>query len=83
MIQIHIDMPSNAGMSGLQTIELPAVPRIGEVIKDVNNRFYKITAVVYQPFEQSTYPKIKLEVVQQFATSGFDAIDGGNLSDRM
>ena len=52
MHKIQIQMPESAGMKGLRNIELPNIPRVGEYIKDANNRYYRIVAIAYQPFNK-------------------------------
>ena len=79
MIKVRIEMPDSAGFSGTQDVDLPAVPRVGEVVKDANNRYYLIEAVVYQPFEQDAYPKILVEVANTYATSARAAISGAEI----
>lgn len=63
MVEIRIEMPESAGMKGFQKVSLPQVPRVGEYIKDVNNRYYQVEAVAYHPFapENSQQVEIKLK----------------------
>ena len=68
MLKIRIVMPKTAGCSGDQDRDLEVVPRVGEYIKDVNNRYYEITAVIYQPFERAENnppPQIEVRVAEK------------------
>ena len=76
MIKVRFIMPFSAGRAGTQDKDVPSVPRIGEVVKDANNRYYKITAVVYQPFEQETYPKVLVTVADKLFVTPEGAVTG-------
>lgn len=74
MIKMQIEMPSSAGSHGMQIVELPSIPRIGEVIKDANNRYYLVEAVTYQPFERKDVPNVLVDVSKTYASSAIAAI---------
>ncbi len=79
MIKVRFEMPKSAGMAGIQDKDVSSVPRIGEVVKDINNRYYVITAVVYQPFEQDSSPKVLVKVAEKYGTSPESALSGKEL----
>ncbi len=72
-------MPKSAGSMAnfLQDSDLPSVPRIGEVVKYLDNRYYKITAVVYQPFERHDYnPKVLVTLEDKYFVTAAGAVNG-------
>ena len=69
MIKVRIEMPKNAGMEGPQDVELPFLPRVGEMVKDSNNRYYRVIAVAHHPFEHEELPKVLVNVSERYATT--------------
>jgi len=76
MIKARVEMPRSAEMAGKRECEFPTIPRVGEVIKDVSNRYYVISAVVYQPFERETFPQLVIHVREGYGTSPEAVISG-------
>lgn len=82
-MKIQIDMPRSAGTSGPQEVELPAAPRIGEAIKDANNRYYRVVAVIYQPWETQGSSQVRVVVSGTYANSAEACVSGSETFGRM
>lgn len=76
MYEVTLQMPPSAGMAGSQNAKLPAIPAVGDLIKDINNRYYKIAAIVYRPFDASCAQTALVIVNEGYATSPISAING-------
>ena len=82
-MKIQIEMPRSAGESGQQEVELPAAPRVGEVIKDANDRYYRVIVVIYQPWEPEGVPRIRVIVSDTYANSPEACMSGRETFGRM
>ncbi len=50
-MKLKFTMPESAGCAGKHQIDFPSIPRIGEYIKDANNRYYRVEGIAYTPFD--------------------------------